>query len=84
MIAVGITIYVKIGLQHVLYVAIDSEHVLGRLCSGFMVPATIFVGCLYSALTGRMIFSRCFAGSRHLTHHTLTGWLVWVALLLAT
>lgn len=49
-----------------------------------MIPTLIFLGVLYASVSARFIFFRIFEGTRHKGNHTVLGWAVWAAILLAT
>jgi hypothetical protein len=46
-----------------------------------MIPTIIFLGVLYASVSARFLFFRFYAGSRHMTSHTVAGWAGWAAIL---
>lgn len=55
-----------------------------KVSFSFMIPTLIFLGVLYASVTARFVFFRIFAGTRHMSHHTVVGWASWAAILLVT
>jgi hypothetical protein len=60
------------------------EDTYKKVAYSFMVPTIIFVGCLYASVSSRFIFFRMFKNTKHVTEHTLVGWLSWSGVLLLT
>ncbi|KFA63847.1 hypothetical protein S40285_04453 [Stachybotrys chlorohalonatus IBT 40285] len=82
---VGGVIYAFTGNEYITSPAFGSLNDLYKKISySFMVPTIIFLGCLYSSVTGRFILFRTFRNSRHLTDHTVLGWAAWAGILLGT
>lgn len=82
---VGSVIYVYTGNQYMVTPAFGVlTDAYKKVSYSFMIPTIIFVGCLYASITGRFIFFRAFQNSRHLTEHTVKGWVYWGLVLLAT
>ncbi|KAK3720387.1 hypothetical protein LTR37_003798 [Vermiconidia calcicola] len=52
-----------------------------KVSFSFMIPTLIFLGVLYASVSARFVFFRIFAGTRHLTHHTVVGWASWAGIL---
>ena len=55
-----------------------------KISFSFMIPTLIFLGVLYASVTSRFVFFRLFAGTRHMTSHTVVGWLGWAGILACT
>lgn len=82
---VGAVIYAFTGDQYVTSPAFGSlDEMYKKVSFSFMVPTIIFLGCLYASVTGRFVFFRIFKGSRHMSEHTLRGWVSWGSILLVT
>ena len=60
------------------------QDVYKKVSYSFMIPTIIFVGCLYASVTGRFVFFRMFRDSKHVTEHTVKGWIYWSLVLLAS
>lgn len=82
---VGGVIYAYTGNQYVTTPAFGSlEDLYKKVSFSFMIPTILFLGCLYASVTGRFVFFRLFKGSKHLTDHTVVGWVSWATILLVT
>lgn len=80
---VGSIIYVYTGEQYMTAPAFGVlTDTYKKVSYSFMVPTIIFVGCLYASVSGRFVFFRMFQDSKHLTEHTVKGWLYWGGVLL--
>jgi hypothetical protein len=82
---VGGVIYAYVGDQYMITPAFGAlTDVYKKVSYSFMIPTIIFVGCLYASVTGRFVFFRMFENSKHLTQHTVKGWIYWGGILLVT
>ncbi|CAG9947843.1 unnamed protein product [Clonostachys rosea f. rosea IK726] len=82
---VGSIIYVYTGEQYMTAPAFGVlTDTYKKVSYSFMVPTIIFVGCLYASVSGRFVFFRMFQDSKHLTEHTIKGWLYWGGVLLVS
>jgi hypothetical protein len=82
---VGSVIYVYTGNQYMVTPAFGVlNDVYKKASYSFMIPTIIFVGCLYASVSGRFVFFRMFKDSKHLTEHTIKGWLYWGLVLLVS
>jgi hypothetical protein len=82
---VGSIIYAYTGGQYVTAPAFGAlEDTFKKVSYSFMIPTIIFVGSLYASVSARFIFFRMYKKTRHLTEHTLVGWLSWSGILLLT
>lgn len=82
---VGSIIYAYSGGNYIMAPAFGVlDDVYKKVAYSFMVPTIIFVGCLYASVSGRFIFFRMFKNTKHVTEHTVVGWLSWSAVLLLT
>lgn len=80
---VGAVVYAYTGRQ---YMASPAFGALGNrvekiVSFSFMVPTLVFLGVLYASVSARFLFFRLFAGTRHVSSHTVVGWAAWAALL---
>jgi uncharacterized membrane protein len=79
---VGTVIYTQVGEQYITAPAFGAlEDLYKKISYSFMIPTIIFVGCLYASVTARFVMFRWFKNSRHLSQHTLVGWLSWLGIL---
>jgi hypothetical protein len=82
---VGSVIYAYTGDQYMVTPAFGVlEDLYKKVSYSFMIPTIIFVGCLYASVSGRFVFFRMFKDSKHLTEHTVKGWLWWAIVLLVS
>lgn len=82
---VGSIIYVYTGGQYVTAPAFGAlEDTYKKVSYSFMVPTIIFVGSLYASVSARFIFFRMFKKTKHISEHTVVGWLSWSGILLLT
>ncbi|KAK9898346.1 hypothetical protein P389DRAFT_32478 [Cystobasidium minutum MCA 4210] len=77
--------YYHIGAEYVTSPAYGSLiQPYTKIVAGFTLPTLIIVGVLYANVTARFIFLQFFAvDSKHRLEHTVKGWTVWFAILLA-
>lgn len=80
---VGSIIYVYTGTQYNTAPAFGSlgNETYLKVSFSFMIPTIIFLGVLYASVSARFLFFRFFSGTRHLSNHTLVGWISWAAIL---
>jgi len=80
---VGSIIYVYTGTQYNTAPAFGSlgNEVYLKVSFSFMIPTIIFLGVLYASVSARFLFFRFYSGSRHMSSHTVAGWLGWGAIL---
>lgn len=80
---VGSIIYVYTGTEYNTAPAFGSlgNETYLKVSFSFMIPTIIFLGVLYASVSARFLFFRFYSGSRHLSNHTLAGWLGWGAIL---
>jgi hypothetical protein len=80
---VGSIIYVYTGTEYNVAPAFGSlgNEVYLKVSFSFMIPTIIFLGVLYASVSARFLFFRFYAGSRHMTSHTVAGWAGWAAIL---
>jgi len=82
---VGGVVYGYTGTQYMTSPAFGSleNEVYKKVAFTFMVPTIIFLGVLYASVSARFVFFRVFANTRHMTDHTVVGWVGWAAILAA-
>jgi hypothetical protein len=80
---VGGVVYGYTGTQYMTAPAFGSinNEVYKKVAFTFMVPTIIFLGVLYASVSARFVFFRMFAGTRHMSDHTVAGWGAWIAIL---
>lgn len=80
---VGGVVYGYTGTQYMTSPAFGSieNEVYKKVAFTFMVPTIIFLGVLYASVSARFVFFRIFAGTRHMSDHTVVGWAGWAAIL---
>ncbi|KAH9865657.1 hypothetical protein J1614_009243 [Plenodomus biglobosus] len=80
---VGGVVYGYTGNQYMTSPAFGSleNEVYKKVAFTFMVPTIIFLGVLYASVSARFVFFRVFADTRHVTSHTIIGWIGWGAIL---
>jgi hypothetical protein len=80
---VGSIIYVYTGTEYNVAPAFGSlgNDVYLKVSFSFMIPTIIFLGVLYASVSARFLFFRLFAGTHHMTSHTVVGWAGWAAIL---
>jgi hypothetical protein len=82
---VGSIIYAYTGGQYVTAPAFGNlEETFKKVSYSFMVPTIIYAGCLYASVSSRFIFFRIFKDTKHVSEHTVIGWLSWSGILLIT
>ena len=82
---VGGVIYAYTGNQYMTSPAFGSlDDLYKKVSFSFMIPTILFLGTLYASVTGRFVFFRAFRGTRHMSDHTVVGWLSWGSILLVT
>jgi hypothetical protein len=72
---VGGVVYGYTGTQYMTAPAFGSinNEVYKKVAFTFMVPTIIFLGVLYASVSARFVFFRMFAGTRHMSDHTVCG-----------
>ncbi|RPD53679.1 hypothetical protein L226DRAFT_480597 [Lentinus tigrinus ALCF2SS1-7] len=81
----GAIMYHFVGNQYMTAPAFGSlQDPYKKIAFSFAIPTIIFLGALYSSVTGRFIFFRIFKDSKHRHSNTVLGWAVWVGILAAT
>jgi hypothetical protein len=80
---VGGVVYGYTGTQYMTSPAFGSieNEVYKKVAFTFMVPTIIFLGVLYASVSARFVFFRIFGGTRHMTDHTVVGWIGWGVIL---
>jgi hypothetical protein len=80
---VGSIIYVYTGTEYNVAPAFGSlgNEVYLKVSFSFMIPTIIFLGVLYASVSARFLFFRFFAGTHHMTSHTVVGWAGWAGIL---
>ncbi|WFD01291.1 hypothetical protein MYAM1_004053 [Malassezia yamatoensis] len=80
---IGAVVYAFTGTQYNTAPAFGSlsNEVNKKIAFSFMVPTLIFLGVLYASVSARFVMFRLFDGTRHLTSHTLLGWIAWSSIL---
>ena len=80
---IGAVVYAYTGTQYNTAPAFGSlsNDVQKKIAFSFMVPTLIFLGVLYASVSARFVMFRLFDGTRHLTSHTMLGWVAWASIL---
>ncbi|KAH9870466.1 hypothetical protein IAQ61_005941 [Plenodomus lingam] len=80
---VGGVVYGYTGNQYMTSPAFGSleNEVYKKVAFTFMVPTIVFLGVLYASVSARFVFFRVFAGTEHVSSHTVVGWLGWAGIL---
>lgn len=80
---VGGMVYGYTGTQYNTAPAFGSlgNPVYLKVAFSFMIPTLIFLGVLYASVSARFVFFRVFAGTKHMTSHTVVGWVSWAGIL---
>lgn len=80
---VGAVIYAYTGTNYNTAPAFGSlgNETYKKVSFSFMIPTLIFLGVLYASVSARFVFFRIFAGTKHMSHHTVVGWASWAAIL---
>jgi hypothetical protein len=83
---VGSIIYVYTGSNYMTAPAFGSisNDVYKKVSFSFMIPTLIFLGVLYASVTARFVFFIVFKGSKHMSEHTVKGWVAWAGILAVT
>lgn len=80
---VGAIVYAYTGTQYNTAPAFGSlgNETYLKVSFSFMIPTIIFLGVLYASVSARFIFFRFFSGSKHMSSHTVVGWVSWAGIL---
>lgn len=80
---VGAIVYAYTGTQYNTAPAFGSlgNPVYLKVAFSFMIPTLIFLGVLYASVSARFVFFRVFAGTKHMSSHTVVGWASWAGIL---
>ena len=80
---VGAVIYAYTGTQYNTAPAFGSlgNTLYLKVSFSFMIPTLIFLGVLYASVSARFIFFNLFAGTKHMSSHTVVGWAAWAGIL---
>ncbi|KAL1405758.1 hypothetical protein Q8F55_007431 [Vanrija albida] len=80
----GILVYVFCG-QYVATPALASAGALmSKVCFGLAIPALVASLVIYAHMSGKPLFVRLLAGSKHLTSNSATHWATWLGCMAGT